>query len=123
MTEAMTGAGRLTTHVLDTARGCPAAGLDVVLYRLEDGRREMVTHARTNADGRCEQPLLTGEAFATGFYELVFLCGPYLDRAGLDLPEPKFLDEVVIRFGMAEARHYHVPLLLSPFGYSTYRGS
>ncbi|WP_185983855.1 hydroxyisourate hydrolase [Aureimonas mangrovi] len=115
--------GRLTTHVLDTATGRPAAGIEVSLFRLSNGVREAVASARTNADGRCDAPLLTGEEFETGAYELVFGAGAYLDAQRLDLPEPKFLDEVVIRFGMAEQRHYHVPLLLSPFGYSTYRGS
>lgn len=115
--------GRLTTHVLDTATGRPASGLTVELFRLDGGRRTSIATAVTNTDGRCDAPLLAGEDFATGTYELVFSAGAYLDRSGMDLPEPKFLDEVVIRFGMAEARHYHVPLLLSPFGYSTYRGS
>ena len=115
--------GRLTTHVLDTARGRPAASLELELYRIEGSHRELVREARTDADGRCDEPLLAGETFRTGVYELVFFAGDYLDGCGLELPEPKFLDEVVIRFAMAEARHYHVPLLLSPFGYSTYRGS
>ena len=122
MSEAEQG-GRLTTHVLDTATGRPAAGLAVALFRLGDGERTSVATALTNTDGRCDAPLLSGAAFAPGTYELVFGAGAYLESQGLDLPEPKFLDEVVIRFGMAEARHYHVPLLLSPFGYSTYRGS
>lgn len=116
--------GRLTTHVLDTASGRPAAGLEIELFRLaEGGGRKSLVAIRTNSDGRCDAPLLTGEAFRTGTYELVFQAGTWLDAQGLELPQPKFLDEVVIRFGMAEARHYHVPLLLSPFGYSTYRGS
>lgn len=115
--------GRLTTHVLDTATGRPASGLAIELFRLDGARRTSIATAVTNADGRCDAPLLAGEDFSTGTYELVFSAGAYLDRSGLALPEPKFLDEVVIRFGMAEARHYHVPLLLSPFGYSTYRGS
>jgi len=117
------GTGRLTTHVLDTARGVPAAGLALSLHRLSEGGRELVAEARTNADGRCDRPLMEGEAFRPGRYEITFACGAYLDGCGLALPEPKFLDEVVLRFGIAEARHYHVPLLLSPFGYSTYRGS
>jgi len=116
-------AGRLTTHVLDTARGVPASGLELVLHRLDGDRRELVVETRTNADGRCDKPLLEGDACRFGVYELTFFCGPYFDRCGLSLTEPKFLDEVVIRFGIAEAKHYHVPLLISPFGYSTYRGS
>jgi 5-hydroxyisourate hydrolase len=121
---AESGAGKLTTHVLDTARGRPAAGLRLALFRLEaGGGREEIARAATNADGRCDGPLLAGEAFRTGTYELVFQAGAYLRETQEALPEPPFLDEVAIRFGMAERTHYHVPLLLSPFGYSTYRGS
>lgn len=115
--------GRLTTHVLDVARGRPAAGLAVTLYTA-DGTRQKLAAAETNADGRCDAPLLEGDGFRPGPYELVFEAGRYFDRLGLDLPEPKFLDQVVIRFGIADVdQHYHVPLLISPFGYSTYRGS
>ena len=115
--------GRLTTHVLDTARGRPAAGLSITLFRAGE-RREEAARATTNADGRCDAPLLEGEALTTGAYELLFEAGAYFDRLGVELPEPKFLDQVVIRFGIADPlAHYHVPLLLSPFGYSTYRGS
>lgn len=115
--------GRLTTHVLDTALGRPAAGLAIALRRA--GKHgAAVAEAVTNADGRCDRPLLEGESLEAGTYELVFQAGSYFERLGLDLPAPKFLDEVVIRFGIADtAAHYHVPLLLSPFGYSTYRGS
>ncbi|MFD2238383.1 hydroxyisourate hydrolase [Aureimonas populi] len=123
MAQNETGAGRLTTHVLDTATGRPAAGLAIELFRVTGAAREAVASVVTNADGRCDAPLLSGAAFEAGVYELVFQAGAYLDASGAALPEPKFLDEVVIRFGMAEERHYHVPLLLSPFGYSTYRGS
>lgn len=115
--------GRLTTHVLDTARGCPASGIEIVLRRMEGDGRPVLARARTNADGRCDAPLLEAQAFEPGRYELTFLCGPYLEAAGFAAAEPRFLDEIVIRFGMSERRHYHVPLLLSPFGYSTYRGS
>lgn len=117
--------GRLTTHVLDTALGRPAAGMALVLYRLApSGAREKLGDFVTNADGRCDGPLLEGAAFAAGIYELTFAAGAYFDRAGLKLPDPKFLDEVTIRFGIAAPeQHYHVPLLLSPFAYSTYRGS
>jgi len=114
--------GRLTTHVLDTASGKPAAGLRIELFRL-DGARVKLLEAVTNADGRCDAPMLEGAAFALGEYELVFHAGDYLAGTGQDLPEPKFLDIVPIRFGIAADTHYHVPLLLSPFGYSTYRGS
>jgi 5-hydroxyisourate hydrolase len=115
--------GRLTTHVLDTARGRPAAGLSIVL-RQAGKHGEALASAVTNADGRCDKPLLEGDAMKPGAYDLTFEAGAYFDALGLALPEPKFLDRVVIRFGIADAdAHYHVPLLLSPFGYSTYRGS
>jgi len=115
--------GRLTTHVLDTASGRPAEGLKIALYRKDGAARELLKEVVTNDDGRCDAPLLEGEAFQPGQYELVFYAGDYLRRSGAALPEPLFLDEVPICFGMAENAHYHVPLLLSPFGYSTYRGS
>ena len=115
--------GRLTTHVLDTAHGKPADGLAISLIRPGEDRAELAK-AVTNKDGRCDGPLLEGGALAPGTYELVFSAGAYFDRLGVRLPEPKFLDEVVIRFGIADPdAHYHVPLLISPFGYSTYRGS
>jgi len=117
--------GRITTHVLDTALGRPGAGIAVTLYRVNpSGGRDKLGDFTTNADGRCDRPLLEGAALTAGSYELVFAAGAYFDRTGLTLPEPKFLDEVVIRFGIASAdQHYHVPLLLSPYSYSTYRGS
>jgi len=114
--------GRLTTHVLDTALGRPAAGLTIELYRMGDGEERLAT-AKTNADGRIDRPILEGEAFRAGVYELRFHAGAYL-KAGNRLPDPPFLDVVPIRFGIAAPEeHYHVPLLLSPHGYSTYRGS
>lgn len=114
--------GRLTTHVLDTAAGAPAKGLTVELYRLTGGETR-VTVARTNGDGRLDRPLLEGDALTAGIYELRFYAGDYL-RGRHDLPSPAFLDVVPIRFGVASPQeHYHVPLLLSPYGYSTYRGS
>jgi 5-hydroxyisourate hydrolase len=114
--------GRLTTHVLDTALGRPAAGLTVELYRLGDTEERMAT-AETNADGRIDRPLLEGDAFLAGVYELRFHAGAYLRKIVM-LPDPSFLDIVPIRFGIAApGEHYHVPLLLSPYGYSTYRGS
>lgn len=119
----MTRRGRLTTHVLDTASGKPAAGLKITLYRLDGSSRHLVKTVETNADGRCDAPLLEGEGFRTGQYELVFFAGDYLRASGTALPEPAFLDQIPIRFGMAEETHYHVPLLVSPYGYSTYRGS
>jgi 5-hydroxyisourate hydrolase len=116
-------AGKLTTHVLDTASGRPAAGLSITLYRVSGNSHRKVKTVTTNADGRCDAPLLEGESFIPGQYELVFSAGDYLRAAGHKLPDPAFLDEVPIRFGMAEMTHYHVPLLISPYGYSTYRGS
>lgn len=116
--------GRLTTHVLDTATGKPAAGLRVELFRLGVDGSPRIAEAVTNADGRCDEPLLEGAAFRAGTYELMFHCGEYLDATSAGLPSPKFLDTVPLRFGIAdESAHYHVPLLLSPYGYSTYRGS
>ena len=119
-------AGRLTTHVLDTARGRPAAGLAVELWRLgADGEgRELVRGVRTNADGRTEAPLLAGEELTAGVYEIVFDVGDYFSADGLATGEPPFLGPVPVRFGVADPdAHYHVPLLASPWAYSTYRGS
>jgi 5-hydroxyisourate hydrolase len=114
--------GRLTTHVLDTALGRPAAGLTIELFRC-GATAERIAVARTNADGRVDRPLLEGEAMTPGVYELRFHAGDYL-RPAAALTEPPFLDVVPIRFGIASTdQHYHVPLLLSPYGYSTYRGS
>ncbi|MBP2234470.1 5-hydroxyisourate hydrolase [Sinorhizobium kostiense] len=114
-------AGRLTTHVLDTASGKPAANMRIDLYRLDGEWREHVASIRTNDDGRCDQPLLSGDAMEGGIYELRFHAGEYM---GLDRDTGPFLDLIPIRFGIADrTAHYHVPLLLSPFGYSTYRGS
>ncbi len=114
--------GFLTTHVLDTARGVPAAGLRIALDRIDGERRERLAEVVTNHDGRTDGPILPPERFAAGTYELTFHAGDYLRETGARLTEPAFLDAIPIRFGM-EAGHYHVPLLLSPFGYSTYRGS
>jgi 5-hydroxyisourate hydrolase len=115
--------GRLTTHVLDTAHGRPGDGIAVDLYRIGTVR-ERVTSAVTNSEGRCDKPLLEGDRFSAGVYELAFHVGDYFAGRGVALPQPRFLDEVVIRFGIAAANeHYHLPLLISPYGYSTYRGS
>jgi 5-hydroxyisourate hydrolase len=117
-------AGFLTTHVLDTARGLPAAGLEVVLYRLEGAARTELARMTTNEDGRTDSPILPQDRFSTGSYELVFAAGAYLRATGQAGAEPLFLDDVPIRFGISDPdSHYHVPLLLSPFGFSTYRGS
>ena len=114
--------GALTTHVLDTSGGKPAEGVLVDLYRLEDGA-ERISSALTNEDGRCSSPLLDGDDFVPGEYELVFHAGDYYREKGVALTDPAFLDHVVIRFGISDDSHYHVPLLISPYGYSTYRGS
>ncbi len=116
--------GRLTTHVLDTANGCPAANVRVELYRLNDGQKELITQSVTNDDGRLDQPLLEGDALLQGVYELLFHANEYYTALGAELPDPSFVQQVVIRFGVADATgHYHVPLLVSPWSYSTYRGS
>jgi 5-hydroxyisourate hydrolase len=116
--------GHLSTHVLDTARGKPAAGVAIRLYACHGEVRRLVKSATTNADGRTDAPLLSGSDFVAGVYELVFSAGDY-HRAHRDqLPSPPFLDEVTVRFGVADSSsNYHVPLLLSPYSYSTYRGS
>lgn len=114
--------GRLTTHILDTAAGIPAANVDIRLYALQEGR-DLRAAAVTNADGRTEQPLLDGESMQTGEYELEFDIGTYFDGRGVATKEPPFLDTVVIRFAVQADEHYHVPLLVSPWSYSTYRGS
>lgn len=115
--------GYLTTHVLDTARGCPAEGIKIALYRVTGNSHKKIAEAVTNADGRTDTPILPEGDFKTGSYELIFFCGDYLRATQTGLDEVLFLDQVPIRFGMNDAAHYHVPLLLSPFGYSTYRGS
>ena len=116
--------GYLTTHVLDTGRGVPAAGIAIALYRVSGESRRKIADAVTNADGRTDTPILPQGNMTTGEYELVFFCGAYLDAHNLNTDTVKFLDQIPIRFGITdEAAHYHVPLLLSPFGYSTYRGS
>jgi len=118
------GSGKLTTHVLDTASGKPAADLEITLYSAGDWGLKEIKRTITNADGRCDAPLLQGDEFKTGVYELHFAAGDYLKRVGNDLPDPAFLDLVPIRFGIADVdSHYHVPLLISAYGYSTYRGS
>jgi len=118
--------GRLTTHVLDTAQGRPAAGLAIELWRLggSHGDRVLLVTARTNADGRIDAPLFEGSALTEGTYELVFAVGDYFAGQPVTTSEPPFLDRVPVRFTLADPeRHYHVPLLVSPWAYSTYRGS
>jgi 5-hydroxyisourate hydrolase len=116
--------GYLTTHVLDTARGCPAEGIKIALYRVSGNSHKKIAETVTNADGRTDSPILPKEKFKAGIYELIFFAGDYLRASGQAAQEPLFLDQVPIRFGMADPEaHYHVPLLLSAHGYSTYRGS
>lgn len=116
-------AGKLTTHVLDTASGKPAAGVKILIFRVSGNSHKLVKTVVTNADGRCDEPLLAGKEFKTGYYELIFYVADYFRGAGVKLPEISFLDQIPIRFGMKDETHYHVPLLVSPYGYSTYRGS
>ena len=115
--------GKLTTHVLDTAHGRPGAGIVLHLYRADGRGRQLIGQYRTNDDGRCDTPLMAGEDFATGIYELDFAVGDYYAALGVALAQPRFLDVVTLRFGIADDAHYHVPLLVSPYSYSTYRGS
>ena len=116
--------GKLTTHVLDTAQGKPGANLLVELFRLDAGARNRLGQHRTNADGRCDAPLLEGVSLSVGTYELDFHLGDYFAAQAVAQPTPRFLDIVTLRFGIADANaHYHVPLLASPWSYSTYRGS
>lgn len=117
--------GRLTTHVLDAVQGCPGQGIRLELYRVgEHGQLSLLAETRTNQDGRCDAPLLEGEAYLRGVYQLHFHAGDYFRAQGVALGDPAFLDVVVLRFGIdATQGHYHVPLLLSPYSYSTYRGS
>lgn len=114
--------GWITTHVLDTAKGGAAAGMRVTLARV-DGTPKLICDILTNADGRCDKPVLDKDAYEPGIYELVFYVGDYFRRAGVKLPDRPFLEQVPIRFGATEDAHYHVPLLVSPYAYSTYRGS
>lgn len=115
---------RLTTHVLDTAHGKPGHGIEIILYRIVDNKKESLLSKITNKDGRCDSPLLEGDAFQAGVYEPEFHVGVYFSAMGLQLPTPSFLDVVTLRFGVADpGQHYHVPLTVSPWSYSTYRGS
>jgi 5-hydroxyisourate hydrolase len=116
--------GKLSTHVLDITQGKPGAGVKVALYAVRPQGRELLKTDVTNADGRCSAPLLEGDALKQGKYELVFSAGDYFAAQGVELPEPRFIDEVTLAFGVAHAdQNYHVPLVVSPWAYSTYRGS
>jgi 5-hydroxyisourate hydrolase len=119
-------AGKLTTHVLDTAHGCPAVDMEIELWSIQpqSGEKKLLKMVRTNADGRTDTPLLMGEELQIGVYELVFAAGNYFAQQNATVAAPPFLDRIPIRFGIADrTSHYHVPLLASPWSYSTYRGS
>jgi len=116
--------GFLTTHVLDTAQGVPGSNMSVSLYSILHGKRTLLSQQMTNSDGRCDGPLLQDESFCVGIYELEFDVEAYFKQANVAQPTPAFLSIVTLRFGIAQAAdHYHVPLLVSPYSYSTYRGS
>lgn len=116
--------GKLSTHVLDVTQGKPGTGVAVALYVIEGEQKRLLREVVTNQDGRCDAPLLSGEEMRAGRYELVFAAGDYFAAQGVSLPEPRFIDKVVIAFGIADAAaNYHVPLVVSPWAYSTYRGS
>lgn len=115
---------KLSTHVLDTTRGCPAQGMKIELWSLDGDDRALIFTTKTNADGRTDQPLLSADEIKTGQYEIVFFVGDYFATQGTPLPKTRFLDRVPVRFGIADAgASHHVPLLCSPWAYSTYRGS
>ena len=116
-------AGRLTTHVLDTMNGRPACGMAIELFAWRDEAWQLIKQVHTNDDGRVDAPMLSGETFQPGRYRLVFDVEGYFRAQGAVLPEPAFLGKVPLDFGMAQPTHYHVPLLVSPWAYSTYRGS
>ncbi len=116
--------GYLTTHVLDTMSGLPASGMAIELFRADGEKRELLHSTKTKSDGRCDEPVLSGSDFSTGTYELRFHVGDYLKDNNVSISEPAFLDVVPLCFGISDATsHYHVPLLVSPYSYSTYRGS
>jgi len=116
--------GHLSTHVLDTANGCPAAGMKICLQHLQGDQAVTVKSLTLNHDGRADGPLLNATEMAVGRWRLLFEVAPYFRGRGVELPEPPFIDTVQLDFGIADAAgHYHVPLLVSPYSYSTYRGS
>jgi 5-hydroxyisourate hydrolase len=116
--------GKLSTHVLDVTQGKPGAGVAIELYAVDGANKILLRSAVTNDDGRCDAPLLQGEEMRAGKFELVFAAGDYFSRQGVTLPQPRFIDRVTIAFGIADPQqNYHVPLVVSPWAYSTYRGS
>ena len=115
---------KLSTHVLDTAHGRPGAGVQIALYAIDGAARVLISTSVTNADGRCATPLLEGDSMRAGRYELVFNAGDYFAAQGVALPDPPFIDQVTLAFGIADpSQNYHVPLVVTPWSYSTYRGS
>ena len=114
--------GYLTTHVLDTAQGKPGRDIEVSLYRV-DSEKELIRTLRTNSDGRTDEPILSEQEFAFGSWELKFSVGSYFAQSAISVDNPPFLDEITLRFSISQDEHYHVPLLVSPFSYSTYKGS
>src|SRR5580658_4075925 len=115
---------KLSTHVLDTAHGCPASGMKIELWSLDGEERTLVVSAKTNGDGRTETPLLSADEMATGHYEIIFFVGDYFAAKSANLPKIRFLDRVPVRFGIADAgAAYHIPLFCSPWSYSTHRGN
>src|SRR5690606_28807500 len=116
--------GKLSTHVLDTMHGVPAQGVQIELFHISGEGRQLLRQVRSNRDGRCDEPLLQGEARQQGVYELVFHAGDYFADKGVRVPVPRFVDQVSVRFGVADpAQNYHVPLVVTPWAWSTYRGS
>jgi 5-hydroxyisourate hydrolase len=114
----------LTTHILDLTHGTPAADVDIQLMKITDSTHTLLKTAVTNEDGRLNEPLLSGEEMMVGEYELLFFIGDYFRGKEVSLPEPAFLNKISVRFGISDAdSHYHVPLLVSPWGYQVYRGS
>lgn len=116
--------GKLSTHVLDITQGKPGVGVAIALYAVDGGKRVLLRSTATNDDGRCDAPLLQGDEMRAGCYELVFAAGDYFAAQGVAMPQPRFVDRVTIAFGIADPdQNYHVPLVVSPWAYSTYRGS
>jgi 5-hydroxyisourate hydrolase len=113
--------GCLTTHVLDTVRGRPAEGVTIEVHRIS-GTRQLLKILTTNSEGRCDAPLLDSTEFEPGLFELSFHVGSYFRAMGMKLAEPVFLGEVIVRIGIAADESHHVPLLISPWSYSVYRG-
>jgi len=116
--------GKISTHVLDTMHGVPAQGVRIDLYRISGADRKLLKQAVSGSNGRCDEPLLQGDAMLPGVYELIFHAGDYFEAKGVPVAEPRFVDQIALRFGVAKpAQTYHVPLMLTPWSWSTYRGN